>query len=279
MKTLPYRLAAIDLDGTLLGSDLTISPRAREAIRRARAAGCTITLCTGRMYASALPYALELGLDVPLITYHGALVKTAPGGEVLYRRFVPLALARRVVTFCQERGFPVNVYYGDGLFVERHTPESAAYGALARRRVEAVGDLLAFMQDDPIKLVALAAPDRLVDLARLEEEWRATHGDALYVTRSQPEFLEFMHPEATKRRGLLEVARRLGVRREEIMAVGDSWNDLEMFRAAGLAVAMGNAPAEVQREADYVTARVEDDGVAEALERFVLSAGDGPSCP
>ncbi|MHB1126896.1 MAG: HAD-IIB family hydrolase [Bacillota bacterium] len=95
--------------------------------------------------------------------------------------------------------------------------------------------------------------------------------ESLYITKSQYNYLEFLHPEATKGRGLSAVAEALGILPGEIMAIGDSYNDVEMFKFAGSAVAMGNARQEVRAAADYVTAANVDDGVAEILERLVIA--------
>lgn len=261
------RLVAIDLDGTLLSNDFVISPRAQSAIRQVRDRGVFVTICTGRMYASALPYATDLGLDLPLVTYQGALVKTSGTGEVLYRREVPVNLARSVIAMANEYAYPANVYYGDRLYVERLSPEGALYVRRARIPVNVVEDLLGFVKSDPIKVLVMSSPENLDAFAR---EWQARYGDRLYLTKSMPTYLEFTHPEATKGRGLAAVASHLGVDRTQVMAIGDSWNDLEMFSYAGFSVVMGNAPEDVKRVADYVTRNNDDDGVAEALEKFFL---------
>jgi len=262
------RLVAIDLDGTLLDNDLAISFRAKQAIRRAREQGVQVTLATGRMYASAVVYAEELDLDVPLITYQGALVKTSRSGEVLYRRHVPLALARQVIMEARDRGFHVNVYLDDRLYVEAMTGRARDYARIARVPLHPVGDLVEFIREDPTKVLVVAEEQKLDAWAR---ECREFFGQDLYITKSLPHFLEFLHPEATKGRGLTAVAQALGIPPAEIMAIGDSFNDLEMFKFAGLAVAMGNARREIREAADYVTLANDDDGVAEALEKFVCS--------
>jgi len=265
------QLVGIDLDGTLLDNDNRISPRAREAIRQVRGEGVAVTLCTGRMFASARPYALELELDIPLVTYQGALVKSSLSQEVLYQRFLPLELAARIVELARKLRLQVNCYYGDRLYVEGYTPLTRQYAARAGVKLNLVGDLLAFMDEDPIKLVALGSDQSL--LGRLEELVQKEVGDRVYITRSQPEYLEFTHPQATKADGLKAVTRRLGFDLERVMVIGDSFNDLAMFDCAGLPVAMGNAPLEVQARARWVTAKNEDDGVAQALEELILKGG------
>ncbi|MDN5347524.1 MAG: hypothetical protein PWP65_1088 [Clostridia bacterium] len=262
------KLVAIDLDGTLLDDDTRISGRSREAIRATRAAGVEVTLATGRMFCAALPFARELGLNLPLITYQGALVKNSGTGEVLYARFLSPDLARRIIRKIKSYGFPFNVYLDDFLCTEEDSPALREYTRKNRVPFQIAPDMLQFVGDrEPIKILVMEDPDKL---NALEADCRREFGGQVHMTRSFPYYLEFVHPEANKARGLEAVARYLRVAREEIMAIGDSFNDLEMFQYAGLAVAMGNAPEEVKAAAVYVTGTNNDGGVAEALERFIL---------
>lgn len=266
-----YRLVAIDLDGTLLNKDWEISPRAREVIREVRARGVHVTLATGRMFASTLRYARELELDLPLITYHGALVKTSGEGRVIYQRLLPREYAREIIALAKELRYPVNLYFnhtGDRLYVDHVSAATRRYARQSSVPFYEVPDLLALLNDeDPLKVVVINDEEALDALAA---EGRRRWGEVVYITKSEPTYLEFLHPEATKGRGLAAVAGYLGVPREEVMAIGDSYNDLEMFKYAGLAVAMGNARAEIKAAADYVTATNEEDGVAQVLEKFIL---------
>ncbi len=264
------KLVAMDLDGTLLGSDLAISPANQEAIRQAQARGVNITICTGRMFASALPYAQALDLNLPLITYNGALVKVSRTGQVLYQRKVPGPLALKVAAMAREMGYPLNVYLNDRLFVESISPEGREYARRARVPVEIVPDITTCLMEEPIKMLVLSEEE---NLNRMAAKWRAIHGDALYVTKSHPNYLEFLHPEATKGRGLAAVAAALGITAAQTLAIGDSWNDVEMFRWAGFSAAMGNAPAEVKQQATYTTAHCDADGVAAALQYFQITGG------
>ncbi|MEW6663012.1 MAG: Cof-type HAD-IIB family hydrolase [Bacillota bacterium] len=261
------RLVALDLDGTVLREDLQVSERTKEVVRAVRRQGVSVAICTGRMFATALPYAQELGLDLPLITYQGALVKSL-NGEVLYRREVPLELARQVVLEARANGFAANMYMDDLLHVEYLTPQGEKYIKKLGIPFRKVDDLLSLLGKNPTKLLVLNEEEKIDAFAQL---WREKYGDSLYVTKSLTTYLEFLHPEATKGRGLAALADYLGIPREQVMAVGDSWNDLEMFKYAGLSVAMGNGPADVRAMADYVTKSNDDDGVALAMERFILN--------
>lgn len=263
-----YKLIAVDLDDTLLNEDLTVSEDNKNAIAEAIARGKMVVISTGRMYKSALPFALETGVTLPLITYQGALVKDSRKGKVLFKRFVPRELAREVLDLGYEAGVHINLYYDDELYVDSITEEGIGYAKLARVELKAVGDLREFIKGDPIKILFVAEPG---DLDNLLRETRHRFGQKLHITKSKPNYLEFMHPEANKGRALEELGRFFDVSKEEMIAVGDSFNDLEMIKYAGLGVAMGNAHEEVKRSAQYVTLDNKSSGVAHVINKFMLS--------
>lgn len=267
-----YRLVALDLDDTLLDKNLCVSEENRVAIRLAQEAGVHVTLATGRMYRSALPFARELDIEEPLITYQGALVKHAASGEVIYHRPVPLDLAVDVLKRIGRYGYHVNIYLDDELYVAEHNEESRRYSALSRVPVQAVGDLLEFLnreKKDPTKVLVVSREELLDELAR---ELEPVYRGKLHITKSKPHFLEFSHPEATKGHALRAVADYYGISRQEILAVGDSYNDLEMIEFAGLGAVVGNAREEIRMRADYVAPPSDEGGVAEVIRRFVLAA-------
>jgi Cof subfamily protein (haloacid dehalogenase superfamily) len=267
------KLVAIDLDDTLLRDDLTISPYSKETIRAVRQRGVVVTLATGRMFRSALPYAQELGFDAPLITYQGALVKSAFSGEVIYHCPLPADVAEIVIELAREKNIQVNFYLDDHLYVERLTPLGAHYPRFARVPCAQVDDLKCLLdRGNPLKLLLIEDETIIDELAR---EVKAAVGSRAHVTRSKLRYLEVVHPEATKAHALRELAHWFGVSREEIMAFGDSFNDIEMLEFAGFGVAVANAPPEVQRHASYVTSSNNEDGVAAALEKFLLRGGNG----
>ncbi|MGQ9511743.1 Cof-type HAD-IIB family hydrolase [Thermodesulfitimonas sp.] len=261
------KLVAVDLDDTLLDSRLTVSPRVKRTVAQATARGTAVVIATGRMFRAAVPYAGELGLKTPLITYQGALVKEPHTGREFFHRPVPLELARDVVAYLLPTGFHLQVYVDDTLYMAELTPDGERYARLSRVEPRVVGDLLAFLWEPPTK-VLMVAPEPEID--RLLPELRARYGGALHIGKSKPYFLEFSHPEATKGKALARVAQELGVAREAVMAIGDSYNDLSMLEFAGVGVVVGNARPEIKACATYVTATNDADGVALAIERWVL---------
>ncbi|NLO89215.1 MAG: HAD family phosphatase [Clostridia bacterium] len=267
------KLIAVDLDGTLLDNDGKISPRVKDAVAKVREKGVEVTLATGRTFLSAKPFAAELGINLPLITYMGALVRYSDSDRVLYERCVPSDLAQEVIKVAEERGYPINFYLDDCVLVKELTPENVEYSRKYNVVVKEVGDLSKVSHISPIKLLIINEDEE--EMNEFERKCRETFGKYLHITKSMPEFLEFSHPEATKEKGLEAVAEHLGLKREEIMAIGDSNNDLEMLQYAGFSVVMGNAREEIKKYADYVTTSNEDDGVAEALEKFILGREAG----
>lgn len=261
------KLVAVDLDDTLLSRELKITGRVKEAVAAVRDAGVRFTVSTGRMYKSALAYARELAVDIPLITYQGALVKNSLSGETLLYRPLPLVYAREIITRVKELGYHVNSYLDDRLLVERLTPESLRYAAISGVEAEVVENLLDFFDRDPIKVLTISE-EPLLD--RLSAELMPVYRGKVHIVKSKPHFLEFSHPLATKGEALAFLAELYGINREEIMAVGDSYNDLEMLEYAGLGVVVANAREDIKKTADYVTLASYGDGVVEALEKFVL---------
>lgn len=260
------KLVAIDLDDTLLKNDLTISPRAKNAIAKAVESGVAVTFATGRMYASALPFARDLKLDMPLITYQGALVKYVDGREV-YHKPLQMELAKRVVDFLMPYKYHVNLYVHDELRMERESPEGRRYAKISKVPLHFYDNLYEALSDEPTKILIIAKEQELDELAAALQQ---KFGSEVNITKSKPYFLEVANKLATKGLALAELAHSLNLEASQVMAIGDSWNDLDMLEYAGLAVAMGNAAPEVKKAADYITLSNDDDGVAEAIERFVL---------
>ncbi|MHB9095722.1 MAG: Cof-type HAD-IIB family hydrolase [Eubacteriales bacterium] len=262
-----FKLIATDLDDTLLNDALEVSPRNKRALRKAAEAGAVVTIATGRMFRSALPIALSLGVRIPIITYQGALITDIVSGDILWHKPLPLELARKVLAEGYRAGIHMNVYINDNLYVDSITPEGTGYAKRVEVDMIPIGDLLDFVKVDPTKVIYIAEPSLLDEL---RGKIHAEMGDSLYITKSKPNYLEFLHPLATKKHAVQALAGNYGIRREEIMVFGDSYNDLDMIEFAGKGVAMGNAPEDIKKKADYVTLTNNEDGVAEAVEKFVL---------
>jgi Cof subfamily protein (haloacid dehalogenase superfamily) len=268
---LNYKLLALDLDDTLLNEKFTISLRNIEALKEAARQGIGVTLATGRMFRSALPFARELDITLPLITYHGALIKESAGeNKVLSEWSVPQNLALEILRFGEAAGFYFNIYLDDKLYVGEENDNSRYYQNIASVPLEAVGDLGSFLegvQKEPTKLTVINREGRLGWLQKVLLEKYASD---LSIVQSRPFFLEITHREATKGRALKFLAEKENISSSQIIAIGDSYNDIDMLQYAGIGVAMGNAPTDVQKTADFVAMDNTEDGVARFLENYIL---------
>src|SRR5665213_911914 len=263
------RLIALDLDGTLVGPDLTISPRVRESIARARVRGAQITIVTGRMFAAAKPYAQSLGITGPLVCYQGAAIFEASTGAVLRETPVHQDVTRQVLAWAEEHHVHAQCYSADSLYVQQINRFSKRYTDLAKVEPVVVPSLQEAFRDRPsTKIVLVDDPGPSAEhLAALTP----LLGDRAYLTRSHVDFVEVLSPAVNKGEALAFVAQRYGATLAETMAIGDAWNDVPLIAAAGIGVAMGSGPPELFARADAVVGDVAHDGVAEAIERYVLT--------
>ena len=278
MARLRVRLVALDIDGTLLRSDKTISPRTRVAIERARASGVRVVLVTGRRLPSARRVALDLGGALPLVLHNGALV--VEEGRVLRCRPLPRAAARLAIGAGRDAGAEPVVHCGMGgegwLLVDAGARPSGLVGRYlegSRDDVRIVPDLLeAVDSEDPIQVMfggaqaemtALLAPltAALGSAARIERTVYPANGVVL---------LDVLHPAVGKAEALGFLQGRWGIASSETLAVGDNWNDREMVESAGLGFVMGNADPDLLALGLPVLPGNDDDGVARAIEEHVL---------
>lgn len=265
------RLIAMDVDGTVVPHDQEIPEVVREAIAEAAHQGVVITLATGRMYCSARPIAESLEVNAPLITYNGALVQDLLGHRYLEQP-LPKEYVIDVATLAKELGVTLNLYVNDELTIERWNDDVAYYLSIAQVEPREVGDLVEFArsltdEQSVHKALWVGEPDRLRELLPMV---RRRYEDRIEIVPSQPRFIEFTDGGVSKGRALAALCRSLDIPREQVLAVGDNFNDVTMLEWAGVGVAMGNAPEAVKKVADYVVGTVAEGGVAQAIDRFVL---------
>jgi Cof subfamily protein (haloacid dehalogenase superfamily) len=262
------RLVAFDLDGTLVGRDLVVRPRVRAAIARMLEKGVQGCIVTGRMYQASVAYVRELGFDAPVVCYQGAAIVDPDSDAVL--RDTPLGpdTVAQIVTLAGERHVHLQLYRNDEYYCEENNRFSQLYARLSGVEPIVVPSLREEFAFSPAtKAVAIDDPEKAAAHAAFFEQ---RLGTSAYVTRSYPEFVEILDPRVDKGEALRFVASKLGVDMHDVAAIGDSWNDAPLLKAAGFGIAMGSAPDELRAVAAAVVGDVESDGVAEAIERYVL---------
>ena len=265
------RMIVSDLDGTMVDDTFQIPEDNIKAVKEASARGVLVTIATGRMYCSALPYARRLGIDVPLIAYNGAIVKTV-GGERISAEFLPSDVVKNVLRFIFEHGWYVQLYREGKLYYAKATEAALAYEKASGVPGNAVGEEGLLERTDEVpKLLVVTKDEASGDeaLAMLSEKFPTE----IMAMKSKSNYIEVVVPGVSKAKAVIALAAKHGIAADEIMALGDSGNDVSMLKACGLGVAMGNATEEVKAEADVVTGICEKGGVAEAIYRYVLEDG------
>ncbi|GGC91720.1 Cof-type HAD-IIB family hydrolase [Enterococcus wangshanyuanii] len=266
------KLVAIDLDGTLLDSKKEISARNKAVLAQAKAAGVKVVLCTGRPLAAIEGYLETLDLrdngDYS-ITFNGGLVQKNDTGEIIEKNPMPLEDIHILHGLAKTLNVPLDIL-SDGIVLQ--LPVSKEYTSLYSQ----LNNLLTF---EPVELVQLTT-ERIynkavvaIDEDYLDEQIKKIPSEfyeKYEVIKTRSNLLEFMPKGITKAYGISLLAKDLNIKQEEIMTIGDEENDLPMIEYAGLGVAMENAVPRVKELADVITDTNDNDGVAKAVEKFVL---------
>lgn len=261
-------LIALDLDGTLLTAGDEISPANRAAIRDSLAAGVRVVLVTGRGADTPAHIARDLGLNLPVICCHGALTKDFVSGKVLGHIPIPLKYAKPMIEFAEQNGLDTAVYVGEHFHRLKGTRpymddmlgpnwlDIPSFGQI----LHSAPTFIRFLGHDAVTAIRETFSDLPVHFK--------------YETWGDFEELAVTSLEATKKNALANLCDDLQISRANVLAIGDSRNDVPMLRWAGVGIAMGNALPEVKQAVKYVTETNEEDGVASAIRRYVLNPLD-----
>lgn len=269
------KLIAVDVDGTLLNNDHSLSDRNRQALLRAHEAGISVVLATGKTRAGAESIIAALNLTTPGIYVQGIIVYN-PDGSVRYQETLDPITIRRVITFAEQRGFDVLAYSGNRLVMKLVEDRHLAITRYHEPTPESIGPLVNHLETLPInKLLIFGAPRKLAAL-RWQLE-KILDGQAGFTSTNVLDTLEILPPGASKGKALKVLIHEMGITPAEVMAIGDGENDIEMVKLAGLGVAVANANPKLKAIADVVVSSNDEDGVAEAIERYVkLPAAEAP---
>jgi Cof subfamily protein (haloacid dehalogenase superfamily) len=269
------RALFVDLDGTLVSVDEQVSPRVRRAIEQARAAGCAVILCTGRTRFTAQPIADQLDQPGYLVASNGGVAMHLETGKVVHSLKMPIPLALDVAKAIISVGASPYIYEDSTLpGVENarvlYHPDLPVGHFATPPRYRPHAALLEDLPFVPISVSAFGPIPHIRPLVAPLQERLAGQVSIVQTGTETTWGIEIYVANVTKRTGAEAVVRELGLEREETLAIGDHFNDIELLQWAGLGVAMGNAQPEVQAAADYVTGSLHEDGVAQAIERFIL---------
>ncbi|NMA55725.1 MAG: HAD family phosphatase [Firmicutes bacterium] len=264
-----YRLLVLDLDGTVLDQNSRLTARTEAALNKAQTLGLKITFATGRLFSDALPYAKRLGLTLPLILNHGAILQTM-SGKILARHQIESYSAQALIAIADQTGTACQLYKAGQLYLQHLAPWNQEYLRYSTVTPHIVPDLAAIAAQEPEQIDFLGEPKELNQIKALIE---SNLGSRVTITSSYRHLLEVLAAGVSKGAALQHLAAQLNIPLEATIAVGDGYNDIGLIRTAGLGVAMGNAPEAVRRQADYITAPNSKDGLALFLDRLFPAAG------
>lgn len=259
------KMVATDIDGTIFIPEKEFTSGVKNCIKKLSESGIKVVLVTGRMNAAATKIAKDLGLDTPVISYQGGLV--VDNSKKLYERYLTLEQTEKILEWAKKENIHINLYNDDILYSEKDCYEVQRYCNNLHTE-HTIRNFDEIKKDKINKLLAIdySNPDRIT---RYEKELQEIFPD-LYIVKSTPYFLEFSNPEASKKCAVEFLQNYWGLKKEEILTIGDQNNDIALLQAGGIKIAMGNATDELKEIADYITDSVYQDGFVSAMEKFCL---------
>jgi Cof subfamily protein (haloacid dehalogenase superfamily) len=274
-RSLPESIAAMvsDVDGTLVRSDKSVSQRTVEAVRKLQDSGVKFAIVSSRPPRGLKAVISRLNITTAVAGFNGGVI-ASPDLSAIASHLIAPDVARHAIRAIEAYGANAWVFSGDDWCIrDRDGPRVALEERTVGFGPAVVGDFEAVI-GSAAKIVAVSDDPEL--LTRLQGELRPSLSGQANIVRSQPYYLDFTHPLANKGQALIELARLMSVPAGRIAAIGDGENDIEMLTQAGLSIAMGNADAEVKEAADFITGSNDDDGMAAAVEWFVLGGKRTP---
>ena len=266
-----YKMVVMDMDDTLLRDDHTISEGTKSVIEKAQQMGVKIVLASGRPTYAMKRYALELGLDKynsHLISFNGANIVECTTENVIFKQSLSMENAHKLYDISKKYNLFIHTYLGDIIVTEENNEYTEIEKEITGMEINIVDNFVKAVNSDVIKVLMLEEPEKLRKAADIISKELA---DILSVTISKPFFLEFMDKGIDKAATLVRLINMLGIKKEEVIAIGDSYNDLSMIEFAGLGVSMSNGKPEVKAAADYITGSHMEDGIVTVFENFIFN--------
>lgn len=258
------KLVATDIDGTLVKWDTSVSDGVKDCIKKLQENGVKVVLVTGRMHCATKHLRDELGLNSPVVSYQGGLIKDSDG-KTLYQENLDSDYAKEIINWAHKNGVHLNLYIDDKLYVEKDDDCVKRYTdgkfvpytvcPFESLKIENVNKILAIDYGNAERVTGW--------ISELQAKF-----PELYIVKSTPFFCEIGSPMAKKSLGVEFLAKHWNLSQDEILTIGDQNNDIELLKAGGVKVAMGNATPELKECANYITDSVENDGFVKAIEKF-----------
>ena len=269
----PYKLLVIDIDGTLVAKDGSISPENREALAKVSDLGIGVSLSTGRAIRACLSIIGQLALDGYHIFFDGALVSTPGHDKEVYAQPLSRETVKQAVEFAHANDISIDLYSASHYFIERETWSSNIHSKFFGIE-PTMTDFTGLWERERIIKGGMVAtsPQEAAKARAIRDRFNSSLHFSWVRTPSYPgvDFVNIVAPGVSKGKALEALSAHLGINLSEIIAIGDGENDISLLTSAGLGIAMGNAPAEVKAVADEVTLDIEHSGLAAAVKKFLL---------
>lgn len=263
------KMIATDIDGTIFKWDTSFSPAVKKCIQRLTKQGIKVVLVTGRMHKATTLIADELGLDTPIVSYQGGMIKeNKEDAKPYYSMSLEPSYAKKIIKWGRKNNINLNLYMNDILYVEKDDEQIKKYTDARYIDYKVCNfDDLKIKNVNKILAIKYGEPDTVTEWV----EYLSKKYPELYIVKSTPFFCEISHTEARKSYAVEYLMNKWGLKKEEILTIGDQNNDIELLKAGGIKVAMGNATDELKACADYVTDTIDNDGFVKAIEKFINS--------
>jgi hypothetical protein len=268
-----YKLLVVDVDGTLVGRDGSISTKDREALAEVRQLGIRVSLSTGRVTQACQAIINQLSLDGCHIFFDGALASCLIGGTEIYVQPLSQEVVKRAIESAHSNDIPLELYSATHYFVERET-----WSSDIRRQffgIEPTVANFAELQDKERIIKGGLTTSSAQEIAKATSFCQEFADSLRFTWTKTPaypdiDFINILNPKVSKGEALAALASYLGISLDEVVAIGDGPNDVSLLTSAGLAIAMDNSPDELKAVADYITLDIDHSGTAAAIERFLL---------
>ncbi len=258
------KMIATDIDGTILPFGGEFTPEVINCIEKLKNSGIKVVLVTGRMHSSAKPLAQKLGLNFPIISYQGGLIKDFED-KTLFQSNLDAEKAKEIIKWARENEVHINLYIDDKLYVENDNDIIKYYikGKFVDYTVCSF-DNLEIKNVNKLLAIDIENPDRVTEWVNILKQ----KYPQLYIVKSTPYFCEIGPSDAKKSIGVDFLCNMWGIKREEVLTIGDQNNDIDLVECGGVGVAMGNATEELKKCADYITDTVDNNGFVKVVENF-----------
>ncbi len=262
------KMVVTDIDGTILKKDFTVSNNVINAINELTKKNIKVVLATGRMYCAAIKIAKILNISTPLVCYQGALIKNSCNDKkTLYVDPVKPNLALEILQELKNKNIHTNLYLNDELFCEHDNDIIKDYTNKRLIPYKIVENLLDLDLNNQVNKILAIDPDTKL-IENLTCELQEKYKNSLYIVRSTKNFCEISSKNSNKGTAVRFLSNLFNIKKDEILAIGDEDNDIDLLKSAKVKIAMGNASENLKKEANYITKSIDEDGFAFAVEKY-----------